>query len=146
MGNTLKATIYKVEASNNNLFFNNFETILKDLASRLDDSGISQNIRVLDEYKNKETSIWFDSFDYNKDFLQNEILRDSICFLLAKDIDFSIIENKEHKKLDSVVKNANTRPKIPSHCVYIPNKNILIMEESTNSATIGAIKRGVEKT
>lgn len=109
----------------------------------LDDVGGNGNIRILDTYKGKETSIWFDSFDYEKDFSKDEVLQGSVCFLLAKDMDFSIIEDKEKEELGSYTSNSKIRPKIPSHCIYLPSQDILIVENNTNAATIGTIKRGI---
>lgn len=144
MSSVLKAYVYDVKP--NNLFAKPFKEILKDLSSVLDDVGGNGNIRILDIYKGKETSIWFDSFDYEKDFSRDEILQDSICFLLAKDMDFSIIEDKEKEELGSYTGNSKIRPKIPSHCIYLPSQDILIVENNTNAATIGTIKRGIANT
>lgn len=142
----LKASIFSVKIiENQNLFQRNFDEILKELASKLDDIN-GGNIRIFDtNKKGKETSIWFDSFDYQQDFISNDILKESICFLLAKDIDFSIIENKENKQLDGIMGDEKIHPKIPSHCIYIPSDNIFIIEESSNSANIATIKRGIFK-
>ena len=144
MSSVLKAYVYDVKP--NNLFAKPFKEILKDLSSMLDDVGGNGNIRILDTYKGKETSIWFDSFDYEKDFSRDEILQDSVCFLLAKDMDFSIIEDKEKEELGSYTSNSKIRPKIPSHCIYLPSQDILIVENNTNAATIGTIKRGIANT
>ena len=144
MSSVLKAYVYDVKP--NNLFAKPFKEILKDLSSVLDDVGGNGNIRILDIYKGKETSIWFDSFDYEKDFSRDEILQDSVCFLLAKDMDFSIIEDKEKEELGSYTGNSKIRPKIPSHCIYLPSQDILIVENNTNAATIGTIKRGIANT
>ena len=141
MSSVLKAYVYDVKP--NNLFAKPFKEILKDLSSMLDDVGGNGNIRILDTYKGKETSIWFDSFDYEKDFSRDEILQDSVCFLLAKDMDFSIIEDKEKEELGSYTGNSKIRPKIPSHCIYLPSQDILIVENNTNAATISTIKRGI---
>ena len=70
MSSILKACVYNVKIDHNNLFAKPFKETLKDLASMLDDVGGNGNIRILDTYKGKETSIWFDSFDYEKDFLE----------------------------------------------------------------------------
>ena len=144
MSSVLKAYVYDVKP--NNLFAKPFKEILKDLSSMLDDVGGNGNIRILDTYKGKETSIWFDSFDYEKDFSRDEILQDSVCFLLAKYMDFSIIEDKEKEELGSYTGNSKIRPKIPSHCIYLPSQDILIVENNTNAATIGTIKRGIANT
>lgn len=145
MSSVLKAYVYDVKP--NNLFAKPFKEILKDLSSVLDDVGGNGNIRILDIHKGKETSIWFDSFDYEKDFSRDEILQDSVCFLLAKDMDFSIIEDKEKEELGSYTGNSKIRPKIPSHCIYLPSQDILIVEKNnTNAATIGTIKRGIANT
>ena len=143
MSSILKTCVYNVKIDRNNLFAKSFKETLKDLASMLDDIGGNGNIRILDTYKGKETSIWFDSFDYEKDFSRDEILQDSVCFLLAKDMDFSIIEDKEKEELGSYTSNSKIRPKIPSHCIYLPSQDILIVENNTNAATIGTIKRGI---
>ncbi|MGP1359330.1 hypothetical protein [Campylobacter sp.] len=141
MSSVLKAYVYDVKP--NNLFAKPFKEILKDLSSVLDDVGGNGNIRILDTYKDKETSIWFDSFDYEKDFSKDNVLQGSVCFLLAKDMDFSIIEDKEKEELGSYTGNSKIRPKIPSHCIYLPSQDILIVESNTNAATIGTIKRGI---
>ena len=141
MSSVLKAYVYDVKP--NNLFAKPFKEILKDLSSVLDDVGGNGNIRILDTYKGKETSIWFDSFDYEKDFSKDNVLQGSVCFLLAKDMDFSIIEDKEKEELGSYTGNSKIRPKIPSHCIYLPSQDILIVESNTNAATIGTIKRGI---
>ena len=143
MSSILKACVYNVKIDHNNLFAKSFKETLKDLSSVLDDVGGNGNIRILDTYKGKETSIWFDSFDYEKDFSKDEVLQGSVCFLLAKDMDFSIIEDKEKEELGSYTSNSKIRPKIPSHCIYLPNQDILIVENNTNAATIGTIKRGI---
>ena len=143
MSSILKACVYNVKIDRNNLFAKPFKETLKDLASMLDDVGGNGNIRILDTYKGKETSIWFDSFDYDKDFSKDEVLQGSVCFLLAKDMDFSIIEDKEKEELGSYTSNSKIRPKIPSHCIYLPSQDILIVENNTNAATIGTIKRGI---
>ena len=143
MSSILKACVYNVKIDHNNIFAKSFKETLKDLSSMLDDVGGNGNIRILDTYKGKETSIWFDSFDYEKDFSKDEVLQGSVCFLLAKDMDFSIIEDKEKEELGSYTSNSQMRPKIPSHCIYLPNQDILIVENNTNAATIGTIKRGI---
>ena len=143
MRSILKACVYNVKIDHNNLFAKSFKETLKDLSSVLDDVGGNGNIRILDTYKGKETSIWFDSFDYEKDFSKDEVLQGSVCFLLAKDMDFSIIEDKEKEELGSYTSNSKIRPKIPSHCIYLPSQDILIVENNTNAATIGTIKRGI---
>lgn len=143
MSSILKACVYNVKIDHNNLFTKPFEETLKDLSSVLDDVGGNGSIRILDTYKGKETSIWFDSFDYEKDFSRDEILQDSVCFLLAKDMDFFIIEDKEKEELGSYTSNSKVRPKIPTHCIYLPNQDILIVENNTNAATISTIKRGI---
>lgn len=144
--NTLKAFIYEVNVDmSDNLFVKNFKEILQEISKSLDDIGGGGNIRILDDSNGKETSIWFDSFDYEKDFSNDNLLKNSICFLLAKDIDFSIMEDKEKEELKSFVMNSKVKPKIPSHCVYLPTKGLLIVENNTKSATIGTIKRGIFK-
>ncbi|WP_334088551.1 hypothetical protein [Helicobacter typhlonius] len=143
---TVKASIFDVRTNQNmSLFARQFDEIIKELASKLDDIN-GRNIRVLyKDTKGKETSIWFDSFDYQKDFDNDETLKNSICFLLAKDIDFSMVENKECNQLDAVVADKKICPKIPSHCIYIPNEKILIIEESSNSAGIKTMEKGIFK-
>lgn len=140
----LKASIFNVKiVENQNLFQRNFDKILKELASKLDDVNCG-NIRIFDtNNKGKETSIWFDSFDYQQDFMSDNVLKDSICFLLAKDIDFSMVEDKEKNQLDGIMANQSITPKIPSHCIYLPNDSIFIIEESTNSANIATVKKGI---
>lgn len=147
MSNTLKANIYEVKIGKiGNLFEKPkpFEEILREIATKLNDSNKDTGILVFDKKKDTETSIWFDSFDYNDKFANSDILKETVCFLLAKDIDLSIVENKTEEKLESFVTNDKIRPKIPSHCIFLPNKNILIMENNTNkSITIGTIKNGI---
>lgn len=141
---TLKASIFNVNITKNkHLFEKEFDEILKELASKLDDDNRG-NIRVFDRnIKGKEISIWFDSFDYQQDFMNDNILKDAICFLLAKDIDFSMVEDKDKNQLDGIAASQNITPKTPSHCVYLPNDSIFIIEESNNSANISTVKRGI---
>lgn len=141
---TLKASIFNVKImKGKNLFEKEFDEILKELYSRLDDDNRG-NIRVFDRnIKGKEISIWFDSFDYQQDFMNDNILKDAICFLLAKDIDFSMVEDKDKNQLDGIAASQNITPKTPSHCVYLPNDSIFIIEESNNSANISTVKRGI---
>lgn len=137
----LKASIFEVRVDN----FWSFEGILKELSTKLDDVN-QKNIRILYENQNnKKTSIWFDSFDYEADFNSDGILKNATCFLLAKDMDYSMVEDTEKNQLSNISKNAKTQPKIPSHCVYLPKDKILIIEESANSANIATIKKGIYK-
>ncbi|RAX51826.1 hypothetical protein CCY99_08475 [Helicobacter sp. 16-1353] len=141
MKENLKASVFKVEYRKD-LFILSFDDILKELYTRLDDKE-GNNVRILDSCRNKETSIWFDSFDYDKDFLEDNIFTNAICFLLAKDMDISFVEDRESRRLNSVETSGNIRPKIPSHCIYLSDKNILIIEESDKSANISTIQRGI---
>jgi hypothetical protein len=150
MNKLIKAGVFdiKVEADNNILLIENgkkdnmFENILKELSSKLDDTD-SYNTRVLDTYNGIETSIWFDSFDNVIDFSKEDIFEDTICFLLAKDMNYQLIENKEENKLENISYNERIKPKIPSHCVFIKSQDILLMETSTNAPTASTLHRGI---
>lgn len=150
MSNTIKSSVFNVEITHNNLLLVdnekgliNFEEILKELSSKLDDID-SNNTRVLDiNINDKETSIWFDSFDNITNFSKENIFDDTVCFLLAKDMNFQFIENKEKHQIENVSSNEKIRPKIPAHCVFIKSENILLMEETSNTPTISTLHRGV---
>lgn len=144
MNKTLKAFIYEVDVEKN-LFANSFSDTIHHLAQMLDDED-GKNIRILDTYKNKETSIWFDSFDYINKFENEPIFKDTICFLLAKDMEVELSENKENKSLGNFSKDTSQTPKIPAHCIFLKNKNILITEYSQEfSNAISVIKRGIKE-
>lgn len=145
MGKTIKASVFNVELSNESLFLERrtLEDILKELSSELDDRD-SNNTRVLDiNVNDKETSIWFDSFDDITNFSKEAIFDNAVCFLLAKDMNYQFIENKEKKQIENFSVNERIKPKIPSHCVFIKESNILLMEESTNSPTCSTLHRGI---
>lgn len=139
---SVKSIIYEVEISQENIYLRDFESILKELASSLD--GNTQDTRVLDKNQNDiETSIWFDSFDNITKFSEEKIFDDSICFLLAKDMNFQLIEDKEEKSIKNMSSSLKQKPKIPAHCVYIKKQNLFLMEETTNSPSISTLKRGI---
>jgi len=150
MSDTIKSSVFDVEITSENLLLVdnergliNFEEILKELSLKLDDID-SNNTRVLDVNVNdKETSIWFDSFDNITNFSKENIFDDTVCFLLAKDMNFHFIENKEKHQIENVSNNEKIRPKIPAHCVFIKSKNILLMEETSNTPTISTLHRGI---
>lgn len=151
MSNIIKASIFEIKINkDDNILLTNggqkqitFEEILVELASRLDDED-SQNTRILDINANdKETSIWFDSFDNVTSFSKNIIFNDAVCFLLAKDLNYQFVENKEKKQIQSSSHNEKIKPKIPSHCIFIKSKNILLMEEATNTPTVSTLHRGI---
>ena len=143
MKNTIKALVYDIDIENN-LNANSFENVLKELASCLD-SISGDEVQILDQCKDKEVSIWFDSFNFQKDYSADELLKDNICFLLARDANQIMTEDKENKKLQGNTLNAHLRSKIPTHCIYLAKENILIMETSQNSATISNLKNGIKK-
>lgn len=145
MSNTIKASVFDVKISVGNLLLNGktLEDILKELALKLDDN-ISNNTRVLDVNVNdKETSIWFDSFDDITTFSKENIFANTVCFLLAKDMNYQFVENKEKKQIENSSHNEKIKPKIPAHCVFIKNTNVLLMEEATNTPTIATLHRGI---
>lgn len=57
-----------------------------------------------------------------------------------------MMEDKKNRQLQGMVINQNFRSKIPSHCVYLKKEKILIMENSSGSATIEAFARGIKNT
>lgn len=143
MANTIKSSVYNVKISQKNVFLRDFTSILQELASKLDNID-PNDTRVLDKNKNNiETSIWFDSFDNITDFSKNNIFDDTVCFLLAKDMNFQFIEDKEDKSIRKSTPTNKQKPKIPAHCVYIKSQDILIMEETTNSPSISTLLRGI---
>jgi regulation of enolase protein 1 (concanavalin A-like superfamily) len=145
MSNTIKASVYDVEISNKSLFLSGktLDDILKELATKLDDKNFI-NTRVLDINTNdKETSIWFDSFDDITNFSKEILFDNAVCFLLAKDMNYQFVENKEKKQIENSLHNEKIKPKIPAHCVFIKNKNILLMEETTDAPTVSTFKRGI---
>lgn len=145
MSNTIKASVFDIEISNKSLFLSGktLEDILKELAIKLDDKD-SINTRVLDINANdKETSIWFDSFDDITNFSKENIFDNAVCFLLAKDMNYQFVENKEKKQIENSSHNEKIKPKIPAHCVFIKSENILLMEETTDAPTASTFKRGI---
>lgn len=66
-----------------------------------------------------------------------------MCFLLAKDMNYQFVENKEKKQIENSSHNEKIKPKIPAHCVFIKDSNILLMEEATNTPTIATLHRGI---
>lgn len=146
MRKIIKACVYDVKVINDTLFSDRnraFEDILKKLSSKLDDKDPS-NTRILDVNANdKETSIWFDSFDDITNFSKEDIFDNTICFLLAKDINYQFVENKEKKQIENFSINEKIRPKIPSHCVFIKDSNILLMEDGPNTPTHSSLHRGI---
>lgn len=145
MSNTIKASVYDIEISNKSLFLSDktLEDILKELATKLDDKD-SINTRVLDINANdKETSIWFDSFDDITNFSKENIFDDAVCFLLAKDMNYQFVENKEKKQIENSSHNEKIKPKIPAHCVFIKSENILLMEDTADTPTVSTFKRGI---
>ncbi|MDY0403018.1 hypothetical protein [Sulfurovum sp.] len=146
MSNIIKASVFDIEISNKSLFLasKTLEDILKELATKLDDSSNSSNTRVLDINSNdKETSIWFDSFDDITNFSKENIFDNAVCFLLAKDMNYQFVENKEKKQIENSSHNEKIKPKIPAHCVFIKSENILLMEETTDTPTASTFKRGI---
>jgi len=142
MSNIIKIALFEVKLNKNNLFLNDFTSLLSELSSRLDNVD-EQDTRVLDNFNNIETSIWFDSFDYLKDFSRDTIFDDTICFLLAKDMKFQFIEDKEKKHIKNMNIKPKQNPKIPAHCVYLKKDNILLMEQTNTTPTEATLKRGI---
>ncbi len=145
MSNTIKASVFDIEVSNKSLFLSGktLEDILKELAIKLDDKD-AINTRVLDTNANdKETSIWFDSFDDITNFSKENIFDNAVCFLLAKDMNYQFVENKEKKQIENSSHNEKIKPKIPAHCVFIKSENILLMEETKDTPTVSTFKRGI---
>lgn len=145
MSNAIKASVFDIEISKNDLWLSTYtlEDLLKELSEKLDDED-SENTRILDVNSNdKETSIWFDSFDDTSNFSKESIFNDTVCFLLAKDMNYQLVEDKETRQIKSSSSNKKLKPKIPSHCVLIKSQNILLMEEATNTPTALTLKRGI---
>lgn len=142
MKNTINALVYDIDIEKD-LNANSFENVLKELYSYLD-SISGDEVQILDRYKDKEVSIWFDSFIFDKDYLADEVLRGNICFLLARDANQIMIEDKANRKLQGNTLNTHLRSKIPTHCVYLDKEKVLIMETSQNSATISNLRKGIE--
>ena len=145
MSNTIKASVFDVKISSTNLLLSGktLEDILKELATKLDDID-SINTRVLDiNVNDKETSIWFDSFDDITNFSKENIFDNAVCFLLAKDMNYQFVENKEKKQIENFSHNEKIKPKIPAHCVFIKSANILLMEETADTPTVSTFKRGI---
>jgi len=95
----------------------------------------SKNIIFYDEDKKLETSIWYD-------YISENIKGGYYAFLLAKDTDKIMIESNE--EIRKAEKSENNKPKIPSHCVYVKNSNLLLMEDSSNSAGISILQKGLK--
>ncbi len=138
----IKASVFDVEMPRPSIFSygNTLEDILKDLSSRLDTEDFKDS-RIFDISGDKETSIWFDSFDDMDSFSNEEIFDNTICFLLAKDMSYQFVEDKEKKQIESVKYDKSIRPKIPAHCIYLKDENILLMEETSQSPTIASLKK-----
>lgn len=137
----IKSEIYNVKCQAG-LFLTSFEEALQELASKLDDNGNLEQ-RVFDiNGKKVETSIWFDSFDQATCFSDNTF-KDTICFLMAKDMPIQFIEDKEVNAIQSYSPNARQRPKTPAHCVYFKKYNQLLIETTTNAPTISTLLRGI---
>lgn len=143
MKNTINAIVYDIDIEND-LNAKSFDNVIKDLATHLE-SISGDEVQILDRYKDKEVSIWFDSFTFYQDYSVDEILKDNICFLLARDASQIMTEDKTNKKLQGTILNAHLRSKIPTHCIYLSKENVLIMETSQNSASIGNLKNGIKK-
>lgn len=114
----------------NNVMYSDFNTILEDI-----NISFSNNKLVFDNFKNLETSIWFDDTKINADY---------ITFILAKDINIELAEDKEEFNLIEYEKEKKV-PKIVSHCIYVKSKKILLMEVSSNSSNEKCLKRGILK-
>lgn len=139
MKKVIKSSIYTVEVSQENIFQRDFSTILKNLSLHLTSSC------AFDTNQNSiETSIWLDSFNEVSKFSDNSTFDDTVCFLLAKDMNYQLVEDKEEEKIENISSTTKFMPKIPSHCVYFKSKNILLMEESDNSPNINTLKRGIQ--
>ena len=114
MGKIIKSSVFDIEISDKSLFLagKSLEDILKELSSKLDDTD-SNNTRIIDTNVNdKETSIWFDSFDDITNFSKEKIFDNTVCFLLAKDMNYQFVENKEKKQIENSVHNEKIKPKI----------------------------------
>lgn len=145
MRKIIKSSVFDIEISEKSLFLagKTFKDILKELSLKLDDKDLN-NTRIIDTNVNdKETSIWFDSFDDITNFSKENIFDNTVCFLLAKDMNYQFVENKEKKQIENSVYNDKIKPKIPAHCVYIKSMNILLMEEASETPTISTLKRGI---
>lgn len=144
MSNIIKIALFKIKLNKNNLFLSDFKSLLSELSSKLDNVD-EQDTRVLDSFNNSETSIWFDSFDYLKSFSRDTIFDDTVCFLLAKDMKFQFVEDKEKKRIKNMNIKPKQNPKIPAHCVYLEKDNILLMEQTNITPTEATLKRGIFK-
>jgi len=136
--NSIKVKIFDIDIDN--ILYPDFLTILQEVATNLDDADNSER-RILDKHYNKETSIWFDSFDRKK-ICNNS---DYTCFLLAKDVNYILTEDSTKKEIKHL-KSENIRPKTPAHCIFVKSKNLLLIEQITNSPTEATLKRGLSKT
>lgn len=143
MSNLIKIALFEIRLNPNNLFLDSFEVALKELASKLDDID-GQDTRVLDIYNQIETSIWFDSFDYQKDFSKDIIFEDTICFLLAKDMKFHFIEDKENRSINNMTIKPKQNPKISAHCIYFIKENKFLIEVTSSTPTEATLKRGLD--
>lgn len=145
MANIIKASVFDVNIATNNILLSGktLEDVLQELSTKLDDED-SNSRRILDINANdKETSIWFDSFEDITNFAKENTFNNTVCFLLAKDMNYQFVENKEKQQIEGSSHNEKIKPKIPSHCVFIKSKNILLMEEATNTPTISTLHRGI---
>ncbi|AFI05150.1 hypothetical protein [Helicobacter cetorum] len=134
----LRAFVYKVKTERD-LFTKPLDEVLINMAGKLDSDSPASDARILNSGNKREISIWFDSIEYRNEFLKDGIPVGCVCFLLAKDLDFMMIEDKEKKMLNRSELSDKWHPKIPSHCVFLSKENILIMEKGGKSATINEL-------
>lgn len=109
----------------------NFLDIIKRHSNNKD-----TNILFKDEETKLETSIWYD-------YINEDIQNGYYAFLLAKDTNKVMIESDEEIK--KAERSNDNKPKIPSHCVYVKNDNLLLMEDSVSSAGILLLQKGLKK-
>ncbi len=125
---TIKVAFYKVKILEGKLPFYTFEELMKELATKLDGDT---NKQVIDINSNGlETSIWFDYLNHSKEFGY----KDKLYFLLAKDVNSIMKEDKKNNKLahkESL--NDDMHLKIPAHFFYFPDRSILGVEELDNA-------------
>lgn len=140
---SIKIKVFEVKTENfktkqGNLFqMNVFEELFGKLSQTIDNKDVSER-RVLDTHYNKETSIWFDSFD-NQEICKS---KDYICFLMAKDVNYMLTEDSEKNEIKHI-KSDKIKPKVPAHCVYVKSENLLLIEQIANSPTEATLKRGI---
>lgn len=143
MSKKITADIYKL-VHNKNTTQAEFSQVLIDYYSRINDN--LENKTFLMQTKNKkDISIYFDSLD-NIDKFTNEIFENTICFLLAKDID-CLYENKKEGYLDNKNNDLITtelQPKLPTHCIYFIDTQILIIQNSSDGVTIQSLLKGLK--